>query len=308
MRAVVRTVLAAAIASGGALPAFGYPAGFNKGSFALSRRHTMSFGPGIRMRAPQDFSVAFGDTTVTITLASGVTLPAGADLRIELDAFGAEDGDVILRQYGKLLTSAANVQTLLVNLGNPITLATAGICALQTTAGAVPLLMNGANVVNGIWTADVRRNVTLTSAANLSAINFTIVGTWNGVPITRVIAGPNANTVATTATFDTVISVTPSATVGSNVSVGFGDVLGLPVRLPATGLVLKEMLDGVNATAGTLVAGVNVSANNAGDPLGTYLPNSASNGSRTWHLVIATSDPAESGPVQFPNTVYPADA
>ena len=98
MRAVVRTVLAAAIASGGALPAFGYPAGFNKGSFALSRRHTMSFGPGIRMRAPQDFSVAFGDTTVTITLASGVTLPAGADLADivkSLNALGATAQDLI---------------------------------------------------------------------------------------------------------------------------------------------------------------------------------------------------------------------
>lgn len=306
MRAVVRTVLAAAVASGGALPTISYPPGFSKGSFTLSRRHIISHG-GVRLRAPQDFSVSFGDAAATITLASGVTLPAGADLRVEFDAIGGEDGDVVLRQYGKVLTGAANVQTLLVNLGNPITLDRDGICAAQQRTGAGTLTINGAGASGGAVALDVRRNVTVYSGGNLAARVFTIKGTWNGVPITRTVTGVNAGTVATTATFDTVTEVSVDATIASDVEVGWGDTLGLPVRLPAAGCVLREMMDGTAPTAGTITAGVNVSSATAGDPLGTYLPNSAANGTRTFHLVIATTDPTESGPVQSPNTTFPVD-
>ena len=165
---------------------------------------------------------------------------------------------------GKVLTGAANVQTLLVNLGNPITLDRDGICAAQQRTGAGTLTINGAGASGGAVALDVRRNVTVYSGGNLAARVFTIKGTWNGVPITRTVTGVNAGTVATTATFDTVTEVSVDATIASDVEVGWGDTLGLPVRLPAAGCVLREMMDGTAPTAGTITAGVNVASATGG--------------------------------------------
>jgi len=67
------------------------------------------------------------------------------------------------------------------------------------------------------------REVTLTSAADLSAITFTIVGLdrWGGNVITEQIVGPNANTVTGRKIYQRITSITPSATSGSNVSAGY---------------------------------------------------------------------------------------
>lgn len=66
------------------------------------------------------------------------------------------------------------------------------------------------------------RFVTLTSAANLSAISFTIVGTnrW-GDSLTEVLVGPNANTVQSLGVYKTIVSITPNGTSASTVSAGW---------------------------------------------------------------------------------------
>lgn len=67
--------------------------------------------------------------------------------------------------------------------------------------------------------------VALTSAANLSAITMTIVGTdADGRSITEARAGPNVNTVLTAASFKTITSITASGTLGVNtMDVGWQD-------------------------------------------------------------------------------------
>lgn len=304
MRAVVMTTLAVALAAAGTL-AFNYPAGYSKGSFTLNRDHRV-VSNGVVYKPPTDFSIAFGDTQATITWAGG-TLAAGSQLVIELDAFGDESGDVNLEKYAPQPQRRAAVLPVVMALfGNPVVADRDGICAAQVRTGAGVLAINGAGVgvSGGAWTADQRRNVTLYSAADLSALTFTIKGKWNGVDITRTLAGPTAAaTVGTTATFDSVTEVSVSATIGTNVEVGYGDVLGSPVRIASVGCVLKEFQDGIAPTAGTVVAGVNVTSATAGDPLGTYDPNAACDGAKTFHLAILATDPAEAGPPQFPATV-----
>ena len=65
----------------------------------------------------------------------------------------------------------------------------------------------------------------LTSTANLSGINITILGTdADDKPITETRAGPNNNTVETTSYFKTVTSIAAASTLGANtMDVGWVD-------------------------------------------------------------------------------------
>lgn len=59
--------------------------------------------------------------------------------------------------------------------------------------------------------------LSLTSAANLSAINITITGSdADGVAFSETLAGPNAATVETTGFFKTVSAVSAASTLGAN--------------------------------------------------------------------------------------------
>lgn len=106
------------------------------------------------------------------------------------------------------------------------------VCLSQTTGAAGALTINGAaldkpatmnGVARAVFDAGVNRTVSLTSAANLSGVNFTITGlTADGTAVSETIAGPNATTVYTTALFNSVTSVTADAAVASAVTVGSG--------------------------------------------------------------------------------------
>lgn len=102
------------------------------------------------------------------------------------------------------------------------------ICALQNTAGAGNLILNGTGIVsnadNGFPAftyASVSRTISLTSANNLSGANFTITGIYRGSAQSETIAGPNANTVETTVYFDSVTQVSVNGAV-NGIQVGTG--------------------------------------------------------------------------------------
>lgn len=108
---------------------------------------------------------------------------------------------------------------------------TTSIAALQTLGAAGSLLINGplsfqagpvnpAGTLNTYAALSPQGFITLTSANNLSAVNFTITGldSANNV-ISEVLAGPNANTVTSVNSYAVVTSITTSAAVTA-VSVG----------------------------------------------------------------------------------------
>lgn len=106
-----------------------------------------------------------------------------------------------------------------------------GICLSQTTSGAGAVVMNGVLVdktrinsgVTIVTLPGIQRVVSITSAADLSAVDFTITGTnLLGAAVTETLAGPNATTVSTTAQYHTITSVTADAAVGSAVTLGTG--------------------------------------------------------------------------------------
>lgn len=107
---------------------------------------------------------------------------------------------------------------------------TTAIAALQNLAGAGTILLNGSLAPSQntsgsgnypVVLAGINRTITLTSANNLSAVNFTITGTTNGVASSEVLAGPNANTVTSVNPYDKIISITTNGAVNA-VSAGTG--------------------------------------------------------------------------------------
>lgn len=172
----------------------------------------------------------------------------------------------------------------------PATLATANLAALQTTAGAGNLaLAAGAGVTKVVrpdgttaYQFDVPRAVSLTSAGNISAVNFTVSGyDVYGQPMTQTLAGPNANTVNTLKAFYQVTQIAVSAAVATNTSAGSSDVFGLPVLVSDGGYFDRAGWAGALAPdAGTFVAAdqTNPATSATGDVRGTYKPSSASNG------------------------------
>lgn len=106
----------------------------------------------------------------------------------------------------------------------PVAASATDICLSQTVASATTLTLNGAKAGT---TLDFSRKLDLVSAGNLSAVNFTIVGTdANGRSISEVKSGPNANTVQSVNYYSTITSITTSATMGGvNITVGTSDDL-----------------------------------------------------------------------------------
>lgn len=103
----------------------------------------------------------------------------------------------------------------------------ASIALLQTQAGPGLVNLNGyyGNQPGGIaLISDVlSRSISITSANNLAAVNFTIVGSFLGQPLTEVLAGPNNNDVFSVHLYDQINSITASAA-AANFSVGIGQV------------------------------------------------------------------------------------
>jgi hypothetical protein len=67
------------------------------------------------------------------------------------------------------------------------------------------------------------REVTLTSAGDLSAVNFTVTGLdRNGNPVSEIIVGPDTNTVTGVQVYSVVLSITPDATSATEVEAGWG--------------------------------------------------------------------------------------
>lgn len=120
-----------------------------------------------------------------------------------------------------------------------IALSTTNIGALQASTNGTPLVFatpvttaNFASGINSVYAAMPFNNVrlvSLTSAGNLSAINYTITGVGSqGQIITEVLAGPNTNTVYSVNAYIQVNSIVPSATSVIQISIGMGGGYTMP--------------------------------------------------------------------------------
>lgn len=108
---------------------------------------------------------------------------------------------------------------------------TTAITTAQTLAGAGALVIDGPLLdkqatmvgVRRVVLPGIQRVITLSSTGDLSAANITIAGKdVNGVAVTETRVGPSNNTVATTAQFSEIDSITSDAALGTAMSVGTG--------------------------------------------------------------------------------------
>lgn len=282
---VVTQTLAAAVATNGTFTV-AYPTGRGAGSYAKAYAHKMYLLGGERT-APADFTVAFGASSITVTWKGTTTIPLGTQVRLQFDRIGTYNGEDIV----PATTKVNRVLAFLVDLGTPATADADGICASQSVTANVAATLDGAVGA----TLDVPRNV-------VAAWTNTAVCTVTGVDeygVAVVEQSASGTSMTGKKAFKSITSVKFSANVTS-ATVGTGDVLGIPVFLPSSGFILKELEDGATATAGTTVAGVaSVATATTGDVRGTYDPNSACDGSKGFQLIVAVPDPSDKGVTQY---------
>jgi hypothetical protein len=138
---------------------------------------------------------------------------------------------------------------------------TQDVCLIQDTTGNVNLVLNGNLASNG----DVSfiengycRQLSFTSANNLSSAVFTIYGTQNGVAIIETINGPNANTVYSVNIYDVVTNITSSIAV-SGISIGTGHSGFFQLLMPTiSGITNLNYNFTLGSTFGTNVIGTTV--------------------------------------------------
>lgn len=83
--------------------------------------------------------------------------------------------------------------------------------------------------------------------------------------------------------FYDVSGVTFGNTAGTTINVGFGAVLGVPYKVLGT-VLLHELTSGVTPTAGALVPGTDTQTLTSNDPRGTYTPNQAPDGVKSYRF------------------------
>ena len=172
----------------------------------------------------------------------------------------------------------------------PATLSATAVCAAQAVAAAGNATINGASASGGTATLDCARIVSIvSSSASDTTQTVTITGTdyW-GQAQTQRLTITGTTTVNSTKTFKKVTAVYVSAALVGNLSVGSGDVFGLPYKVTDAGYLLRTGWAGAVAdNAGTFTAADTATASaTTGDVRGTFAPTgSASNGAR--RLVIA---------------------
>jgi len=292
------TTVSSAVASGGTIT-FSYPSGTNAGTFAGGRAHKM-FAAGLQayFEAPTNFTVSFGAASITVTYNGTTSIPAGTRVQAQFDAIGKDDRD----PYDPLTTKRTYCAPIaVVTLGSPITSDADGVSTSASITAAAGAVIDGALASGGVATFDVPRNVIITSAGDDSAKTFTVTGTDEyGVTVKETITGANADVASGKKAFKTVTAVAISANSASTVTIGTGDVLGLPFFLPGTAHVFRELQDGSAATAGTVVKGdASKATATTGDVRGTYDPNAACDGAKAFQLMVVGADPTDHGNTQY---------
>lgn len=183
----------------------------------------------------------------------------------------------------------------------PATKATNNIATAQTTSSTITLtagtgnssvvLNNGSTVVQ----LDVPRAVSITSGTGtLTNRNVTITGyDFYGQQMSEAIATgtTQSTTVNGKKAFFQILSASISGALGGTIAVGTTDILGCPVKIADIGYLASIGWDGAVNDAGTAVAAVTTTASTTtGDVRGTYVPSSATNGTK--RLVVGVLLPA----------------
>lgn len=171
------------------------------------------------------------------------------------------------------------------------------VIAIDSTAAYLSFGSDGAFVA---WNpaAGTGRNITITKSSNLDAGTYTIAGRdMYGFKMTEQITSSSSTNLAGVKAFKYISSITNTTTpTSTGVSIGFGDVYGLPLYAPYLGLNAQIRL---NASAYSSAVAVALSSANftlastaatqtstTPDVRGTYASTTASNGTVRLQMVV----------------------
>ena len=130
------------------------------------------------------------------------------------------------------------------------------------------------------------RNVTVV-ASGAATSNVTVYGfDYLGQAMKESFTLTGATPVVGKKMFADIVSVAYGLTAGTTINVGYGAVLGVPYKVLGT-QITNELTSDVTPTAGALVAGVSPQTLTSGDPRGTYTPNLAPDGVRSYRFSCA---------------------
>jgi hypothetical protein len=296
-RDVVSKTLSAAVGAGGTFTT-SYPANKSRGDYVGGTDH-MIMSNGIRTLFSKsgDFSLSFGATTITVTLNTALALADNTVLYLHLDRAAVGAGELPDPPLSDKVTEISLVR---ITLGAPVVndangyvesqnLTAAGVFSVDTTVAAAL----AAAALDGV--ADVPRNVV---AAWTGAAVITITGTDEYGEV-LVESSASGTSLAGKKAFKTVTDISVSADV-TGLTVGTGNVLGLPLYLQNIAAIDKEFEDDAAATAGTPLAGVLTAATaTTGDVRGTYVPNSTPNGSKRFEIEARVRSLSYRGVAQY---------
>jgi hypothetical protein len=274
-----------------------YPTGTDEDTFVAWGHKAQAIGNDLV--SPDDFTLTFGSASITFTYAaSKTTIVAGEQIRLQLNLPGPDDK--IARVEPVSSFGVQELKLVKVNLGSPLVADTNYFAAAQTpTATGALTMTTTTSVLTGAGSAPYGRNITIDGSAANTAV-LTVSGTdWQGNTMSEAITFNGTTVVNGVKAFGTVTGASISATNTGTVVVGYGDVLGLPFYVDGVDDWVTELEDGVTATAGTFVAGVDTLATTTtGDVRGTYDPNSATDGAKNFVLYLASPDPNYHGVTQ----------
>ncbi len=266
-----------------------YPEGRNEGHFFGGVNHTLSI-EGNFFRSPRDFTLLIQHDRILFTWHGGFVLPAGTLLNIQAEIPG---GDYYFDpKIGVTVLNMVHSPMFMVNLASPADAESNYWVEPANAAEGQPLTLVRTQIVTP-------RNVVVHSKTDNSHATFTIEGEdlYRRSMIEKITA-PNAGKTEGKKAFAQIRRITSSHALKGEISIGSGNKLGLPVYLPSPGYLLREIIDGLAITGGTIIAGENdVPSAITGDRRGTYTPPASVtlNGKHSIHLLLSLLAPGNIG-------------
>jgi hypothetical protein len=274
--------------SGGNSLSIPYPEGRNEGHFFSGVNHTMTVD-GSFFRCPRDFLITTLPDHLLLTWQGAATIPPRSVLNIQMEMPGSDF--YFDAKNGITVNNMVHSPMFLVNLLAPLAPQEDFFALRQNAEAGKPLRLAAEK-------ADCPRNLVIAADGDISGCSFLIEGLdIYGRTLRESITGATAGRKA----FSTVRKITPSAAAG-DVRVGTGDKIGLPVYLPASGFLMREIINGQHVTGGMILSGdKGVPTPTSGDCRGTYTPPGtvALDGRHTIHLLVSLPNPGNIGLADF---------
>jgi len=272
-----------------------YPRGKNEGSFFSAINHNMGID-GQFYLCPKDFIVTMRKDHIALHWHGAKDLQKGMLLNLQLEEPG---GDFYFDQKrGTTIVNMVRSSLYLVNLGGP-RVENANLYVRSTSVSAPgELKISGEQPYT-------TRNVVVHSTQDNSDCVFRIEGVdLYGRPMIEDIQGPSAESGRTDGNkaFTRVTRVNVLGPCKGEISVGTGSKLGLPVFLPASGFVIREMMNGVAVTGGIIVPGeTRFPTATTCDTRGTYIPPRSYelDGRTAIHVLLSLPSPGNIGLPDF---------